>query len=88
MNIFHLSIWLCEGDTVDTDTVVGCDTVVCTCSLPCGTTKAILIAGLACAAVTLGVAALPINCWSGKIDGGVAAEVSLESETVGVDSEP
>jgi len=46
------------------------------------------MAGLACAAVTLGAAALPISCWSGKIDGGVAAVVSLESETVGVDSEP
>jgi len=88
LNIFHLSIWLCEGDTVDTDTVVGCNTLVCTCSLPCGITRAILMAGLVCAAETLGAAALPISCWSGKIDGGVAAVVSLESETVGVDSEP
>lgn len=87
-NIIHLSIWLCEGDTVDTDTVVGCETVVCTCSLPCGTTNAILIAGLACAAVTLGAAVLPITCWSGKIEGRVAVVVSLESETVVVDSEP
>jgi len=46
------------------------------------------MAGLTCAAVTLGAAALPISCWSGKIDGGVAAVVSLESETVAVDSEP
>jgi hypothetical protein len=46
------------------------------------------MAGLACAAVTLGAAALPINCCSGKIEGGVAAVVSLESETVGVDSDP
>lgn len=67
---------------------MGCETVVCTCSLPCGTTKAILMAGLACAAVTLGAAALPTTCWRGKIDGGVAAVVSLESETVAVDSEP
>lgn len=88
INIIHLSIWLCEGDTVDTDTVVGCETVVWTCSLPWGTTKAILMAGLTWAVVTLGAAALAITCWSGKIDRGVVAVVSLESETVAVDSEP
>lgn len=46
------------------------------------------MAGLVWAAVTLGAAALPITCCIGKIDGGVAVVVSLESETVAVDSEP
>lgn len=73
---------------MDTETVVGCETVVCACSLPCGTTKAILMAGFACAAFTLGAAVLPITCWSGNIEGVVAVVVSLESETVAVDSEP
>lgn len=68
--------------------MVGCETVVCACSLPWGTTKAILIAGFIWAGVTLGAAALPITCWSGEIDGWVTVLVSLESETVAVDSEP
>lgn len=62
------------------------DTVVWTCSLPWGTTRAILIAGHAWAVVTHGLAAFPITCCIGDIVGGVM--VSLESDTVAVDSEP